>query len=108
MELSRLKRPFAFEPCRGLSHVALMLAMLLAAPAWFGTESDETSQQEVKKCSEVLAYTSQGRRREIQPACATYFRSGLCLSQACLVRRKPAPQSQGHRLSHELLAPLTC
>ena len=91
--------------------MVLMLAMLLAAPTWFATsraESDEAPQEEVKKCAEVMACPTHGRRREVQPACSTYFRSGCCLSQACLARRNPAPDRSGHRLSDELLAPLIC
>ena len=111
MELSRLNR-FSLHHCRGFSQMALMLAMLLAAPTWFSTTvragSDETPQEEVKKCAEVMACPTQGRRREAQPTCSTYFRSGCCLSQACLARRNPAPDRSGHRLSDELLAPLIC
>ena len=106
MELFRLKRPLS--RCRGLSHLAVMSAMLLVAPAWLGAESNEILQQEVKKSSEVLACPSQARRSDAQPACFTYFRAWCCLSEACLARRNPAPDPCGHRLSNELLAPLKC
>lgn len=95
---------------RNLLHAVLMTGMLLGSSSWFSplnrAEADEAP-QEVKKCTEV-AVLCQVRRRDGQTSSYSFFRSGRCLSQSCLERRTPRSQWVGHRLTHELLAPLIC